>query len=128
MISRCSFVAGASPHRCQKRDAARPWPSRAFAAALIASTPLIFGDTAFAQLKGADRDQFVEGVVSGCVKTAPEHNRSSSEIVIQAYCKCVGNKLADIMTADELNYYKEHHTRSDDFAQRAKVIQKACAA
>jgi hypothetical protein len=52
-------------------------------------------------LTGADRTSFVEASVSSCKSAAQSQNPNLSASVIDQYCTCYSNKMADSISASE---------------------------
>jgi hypothetical protein len=91
---------------------------------LLAIIILVATRTAFAQISGAERDQFVMATVNICTatteKTAQSIGAIASHTVIASYCICLAHRSAAIATHEDSLYMHQH----GDFpeALRARVI------
>jgi hypothetical protein len=77
----------------------------------------------------SEREGFLRGFMSTCTKTqqaAPE-NTGVSAAVINAFCSCSANSVADSVTRDEIAYIELHKTGGTSFIEKVNTSSQKCA-
>jgi hypothetical protein len=85
--------------------------------------------TNFPYLKsGPDRTTFVASVLPVCIKgqQAIPENKKAPAATINELCDCYGNSLADATTADDVQYFDQHHEPSQSTVENMKESYQKC--
>jgi len=83
---------------------------------------------AAAQLSGPQRDEFIQGSIKSCTKTASTDHPEIPAATIGVYCTCMAAAEADITTQADIDYINSHGSPTDDFRQRVLALAPACNA
>ncbi len=79
-----------------------------------------------AYLKGPERDAFVKKSVRSCDRKLDKDYPDVSRTMVKAFCSCIAEGEADVVTEADVAYMDEHHEASDDFKARLRNIVAAC--
>jgi hypothetical protein len=83
---------------------------------------------AFAQLAGAERDDFVAGSIKSCLATAAKKHPELSAERANVFCSCMANAEADMTTPADIAYVRQNSVTSPDYRQRVLALAPGCNA
>jgi hypothetical protein len=66
------------------------------------------------------RDNFVSNSIQGCVANAGDSLKAFPWAFVSRFCECVGDRTADIISAEELLFETKNTGVSTEFAARLK--------
>ena len=93
---------------------------------LTITSVVIIVAAAHAKKEFPDRASLVKNATSSCIKNQRIIPRSevASAAIIEAFCSCYGDSLADVTTMDEVTYQDQHQTFAPTMIEKINTTFK----